>query len=231
MDTSMLESCFDDATKRRVASILQQQAYEPRLPAVFPQGVQPNKIVLVVDELVPYFQKDTVKQYTHKILSGSNLDSSGFFDLIRNDDMFDEDNVLYVIIPWLSFFLNGVKVQPGNLLFDKVDPTKIPPKNVEYFIQSLNIAREFRDNPLIKTDYPNTAEFVTSLDPPVAEGPCEVQATAALARRLIHGAHHLRLAVLARTNNSEMLFCGFPAYWFCTSEAELSVSYLVSSFQ
>ena len=43
------------------------------------------------------------------MLTGTHLDATDFFSLIREDEYFEEDDdVLYVIVPWLDFALKVV---------------------------------------------------------------------------------------------------------------------------
>ena len=56
----------------RFSKLLREKVLLQRLPGVFPQGIQPRKIILVVDGNVPYLNLEAVK-VRNKCLEKSNV--------------------------------------------------------------------------------------------------------------------------------------------------------------
>ena len=223
LDITLLDSCYDIYSKRRIAKMLQNKAVIRRIPSIFPQGSQPNKIVLVLDDKVPYVRKKELKESVSKVLTGSRLDIMDFYDLIYRDDSFDDDGILYVVVPWLDFFLGGVKIFPPPTSSMRA-ATKL---SLDDLVSSVNIPREFSYNSFTYCDYPDSAEFVAGLDPPLPENSAIVKAAASVSRRLIHLAQTLRSSISAKSSNSEVVFCGYPVTWMTTSDAEKAIKDLV----
>lgn len=222
----------DHILKNRFATLLREKVLLQRLPGVFPQGLQPRTLVVVVDEKIPYVKLNSIKLFVSKVLKGKNMDAMDFFELIRNDDVFDDDNVLYVVIPWLNFFLNNLKVQPKEAQESFTPPVKdgeeYSQPDMDEFVRSVNATKDLRFNPIIETDYVGKVDFISSLDPVCKAETSLTRGAVAMAHRAILAAHQLRTAVLGRCLNSEVVFCGYPISGLSTQEAQQSLAHEVS---
>lgn len=219
----------DTLLKNRFASILRKKTHSQRLPGVFPQGVQPERIVLVVDTMASHLDLDKLNSpIISKIICGVDMDAVGFYDLIREDDSFDYDNVLYVVIPWISFFLKHLCIMPNDgTCSDTASKTKMK-NSLEALVLSLNVVKDFCYNPILQSNLDGSTDFFSCLETPHISTTGIEKAAEALSRRLIFTAHHLRCSVLSRTQNSEMVFCGFPVTSLTPSEAEQHIAFAVS---
>lgn len=88
---------------------------------VFPGGIQPEKVVLVVDDTIPHLNLEELRSKGYDIRTGSNLDVHGFLQLITSDDHYRNDGVLYVVQPGLDFFVKNMEVIDLEKVEFKVD--------------------------------------------------------------------------------------------------------------
>lgn len=190
-----------------------------RLRGVFAGGVQPERIVLVMDEELQYVDYPALRRRGHTLLSASNLDLIGFMNLILEDDSYKQDGVLYVIIPWLGLFLKNLH---AFIIEPKIDETTTKTSDTKLSFREkntstlLNIVKDFssRINPV---DIASLNSEGTSIEPRAAvertkDDSEQLYGGRLLAQRLIHSALQLRSAVRDNSLNCDVAFCGFPAH-------------------
>ena len=197
-----------------------KQYVRPR--GVFPEGVQPQHIVLVVDDAVPYLDTPALKRRGYDILPSTNLDMIGFINLILSDKFHKQDGALFVVIPWFSFFLKHLHVFVMSQNEDEV--AKLNPMDTEdrqdLRIQNtstlLNIVKDFssqlstHDVSILNGDLEQNL-----IRSPIERNKGQVEQLYGgrmLAQRLIHSACSLRSVIRQNTTNSDVVFCGFPLH-------------------
>ena len=212
--------------KSRFAKLLRERVLLQRLPGVFPQGIQPRNLVLVIDAKAPYLNKESFKDSVSTIVEGENMDAVDFFEAIRNDDCFDDDDALYIVIPWLDFIFKHLKAQPQHAANSDSTHHYGPQSKdatisaMNKCVRSVNAVKDLRFNPMIETDYEGKLDFISSLDPICSVDKPELRSVTAIAHRVIQSAHQLRTAILSRCSNSEVVFCGYPTTCLVTKDLE-----------
>lgn len=208
----------------------------PRPRGVFPEAVQPLTLVLVVDEAVPYLNLHQLKQKGYKILSGKNLDAIGFLELIRKDQSFKDDGMLYVIIPFLYFCLKHLNLfameemsfpmksdSPGSSTRDSNVNMEDSIKQSSDPASLLTIVKDFSSeiSPVDLDVLASCGGGLSSIDAERDRSQDEpLYAERLLTACLLHSAMRLRAGVCDASLNSELVFCGFPLHAMQTAGIE-----------
>lgn len=113
----VVRNSSDSQTKTKVATTSDkkkflapapQQIQNIRKLGVFPNGVQPYRVVLVIDDTVPFVDIAKLKQSIYSVISYTNQDALGILTLIKQHKLFLKDNTLFVLQPGLDFFLKNM---------------------------------------------------------------------------------------------------------------------------
>lgn len=216
---------MDTTLRAKFLALLRSRHHSARSPGVFPQGDQPRETVLVVDTAGPHIDLDALRALPSvKVLHGSHLDASGFCDLIKKSKYFDTYDALFVVIPWMKFFLSNSVFH--HLHDAKSTETKVQaPTNKEALagiVGSFNVTKEFKHNFFIHTDYDEFPNCFDSLE--FKKPTSHNKISAELARRAVHAGHFLRTTVVSRTFNSNLVFSGVPVHVLSSSRIQSLLS-------
>lgn len=201
-----------------------------RSVGVFPDGVQPYRLIIVVDDALTSIDVGMLKSNNFTVITGSNLDANGFLTLIRNNPLFQRDNTLFIVQPGLDFFLKNLEV-----LFYVDDAEEIPSetitskksvathlssllslvKDVSYSLREadLKILTNLCKNEFLPLDFDCGGLSMSNSEGSamVAVKPVlQSSATEVFVKRLLHGSLALRAALVANSNNNELIMLGFP---------------------
>lgn len=227
--------------RKRKANITEEKCKKNHPRGVFPGGVQPHSIVVVVDECVPYFNSKLVKAKGHTVISGCNLSVLDYIDLVNAHKQSFEEGTLFVIVPWFAFFLKNLQLLPSQLENSLSDADHSATNEPETLKDAQGKKRYISDNgswtdsstllDIIKDfQHELDSQEVATLSSKNAinfslnssKGSKETKfsyARRVLAQRLFYSALLLRSTLRASFDNSDVVFCGFPVHAMNSSGA------------
>ena len=214
----------DDHDESEPEETIEADEYVDREAGVFPGAIQPEKLVLVIDEASEYVDIPALKRRGYSIISGKNIDMPSMLELIHKHSSYKVDGVLYAIVPGLSFFLKHMKAFTLELPTEKEDVC----------IENVND----NVNDILFSSVSDFCEYVGEEEMKILSDNDEYRedcilnesdwGTRLMVQYLVQSALTLRSSVRDSSLNCDVVFAGFPVHLMSAEKLKEIYSEVVS---